>query len=156
MTHLYQCESFIHMDPISKLHFSIQSCIEITHFSRYKGLYRYFSHVPEWIKVASKFDNHHVSRRLHSPYSPEISLCDCWLFGMLNVVVKDRQFNSSDEIEKAITKVWAHFRSSAERRPQLDEPSCMGYCTVRFYVPQNSQNEVRYVPCCDAEERSGT
>jgi hypothetical protein len=26
--------------------------------------------------------------------------------------------------------------------------------TVRFYVPQNAQNEVRYVPYCDAEEES--
>jgi hypothetical protein len=30
------------------------------------------------------------------------------------------------------------------------------YITVRFYVPQNAQNEVRYVPCCDAEEGSDT
>jgi hypothetical protein len=28
--------------------------------------------------------------------------------------------------------------------------------TVRFYVAQNTQNEVRYVPCCDAEEGSDT
>jgi hypothetical protein len=29
-----------------------------------------------------------------------------WLFGTLNAVVKDRDFNPSDEIEEAITKVW--------------------------------------------------
>jgi hypothetical protein len=28
--------------------------------------------------------------------------------------------------------------------------------TMRFYVPQNAQNEVRYVPCCDTEEGSDT
>jgi hypothetical protein len=28
-----------------------------------------------------------------------------WLFGMLKKVLKDRQFNSTDEIEEAITKV---------------------------------------------------
>jgi hypothetical protein len=28
--------------------------------------------------------------------------------------------------------------------------------TVRFYVPQNAQNEVRYIPCCDAEEAFNT
>jgi hypothetical protein len=30
------------------------------------------------------------------------------------------------------------------------------HLTVRFYVPQNAQNEVCYVPCCDAEEGSDT
>jgi hypothetical protein len=32
--------------------------------------------------------------------------------------------------------------------------SCFAKCstTVRFYAPQNAQNEICYVPCCDAEE----
>jgi hypothetical protein len=28
--------------------------------------------------------------------------------------------------------------------------------TVHFDFPQNAQNEVRYVPCCDEEEGSDT
>jgi hypothetical protein len=42
------------------------------------------------------------------PHWPDISLCNCWLFGigMLKGVLKDREFNSGDEIDGAITKVW--------------------------------------------------
>jgi hypothetical protein len=32
--------------------------------------------------------------------------CDLWLFGMLKVVWKDREFDSNDEIEEAMTKAW--------------------------------------------------
>jgi hypothetical protein len=41
-------------------------------------------------------------------------------------------------------------------RIQFTEQGRMPKPTVRFYVPQNAQNEVRYVPCCGAEEGSGT
>jgi hypothetical protein len=59
-------------------------------------------------KVASKFDKHYISRLPHPLHSPDINDCDFWLFGigMLKGVLKERKFNSSDEIEKAITKVW--------------------------------------------------
>jgi hypothetical protein len=56
-------------------------------------------------KVASKFENYHVPRLSHAFYSPDISPCGFWLFGMLQRVLKDREFNSIDEIEEAITKV---------------------------------------------------
>jgi hypothetical protein len=39
-------------------------------------------------------------------YSPDINPCDFWIFGMLKGVLKDSEFNSSDQIEKAIAKVW--------------------------------------------------
>jgi hypothetical protein len=59
-------------------------------------------------KVASKFEKHHVSRLPHLPHSPDISPYDFWLFGirMLKIILKYREFNSSDKIEEAITKVW--------------------------------------------------
>jgi histone-lysine N-methyltransferase SETMAR len=58
------------------------------------------------LRLASKFEDHHVSRSLHSPYSLDISPCDFCLFGMLKRVLKDREFDSSDEIEEEITKIW--------------------------------------------------
>jgi histone-lysine N-methyltransferase SETMAR len=56
--------------------------------------------------VASKFEKHHVSRLSHPSYSPDISPCDFWLFGILKGVLKDREPNSSNEIEEAIVRVW--------------------------------------------------
>jgi hypothetical protein len=61
---------------------------------------------PNGSRAALKFKKHSVSRLPHPPYSPDISSCDVWLFGMLKRVSKDREFNSSDGIEEVITKVW--------------------------------------------------
>jgi hypothetical protein len=57
-------------------------------------------------KVMSKFGKHDVSRFLPPPYSPDISLCDFWVFGMLKGLLKDQELSSSDEIEMVITRVW--------------------------------------------------
>jgi hypothetical protein len=57
-------------------------------------------------KVASKFDKHHIARLPHPLYSPDLSPCDFWLFGMLKGILKDREFRSRDEIEEAITMAW--------------------------------------------------
>jgi hypothetical protein len=56
-------------------------------------------------KVISKFEKHHVLRLLHPAYPSDISPCDFWLFGMLKGLLKDDEFNSSDEREEAITSV---------------------------------------------------
>jgi hypothetical protein len=59
-------------------------------------------------EVTSKFEKHHVSRLPHPLCSPDMSPEDFWLFGigMLKGVLKDHDFNSSDEIEEVTTKVW--------------------------------------------------
>jgi hypothetical protein len=54
-------------------------------------------------KVVSQFDKHHIARLPHLPYSPDLSACDFWLFGMLKGILNDREFHSLDEIEGAIT-----------------------------------------------------
>jgi hypothetical protein len=56
-------------------------------------------------KVGSNFEKHDGSRLPHTLYSLHISPCHSWPFGMLKVVLKDREFNSNDEIEGAIAKV---------------------------------------------------
>jgi histone-lysine N-methyltransferase SETMAR len=61
--------------------------------------------VPQWIKTGIKFETHHLSRLPHPPYSPDINPCDFLLFELLKGVLKYHQFNSSNEIEEAITKV---------------------------------------------------
>jgi hypothetical protein len=55
-------------------------------------------------KVASKLEKHHVSRLPHPPDSADISPWEFWLFGLLKVVLKDREFDSSDESEEAIRR----------------------------------------------------
>jgi hypothetical protein len=57
-------------------------------------------------KVVSKFDKHHVARFLRQSYSPYLSLCDFWVFGMLKGILKNWEFHSHDEIEEAITVTW--------------------------------------------------
>jgi hypothetical protein len=57
-------------------------------------------------KVLSKFDKHHIARLPHPPYSPDLSPCDFWLFGMLKGIQEDRELHSHDEIEEAITMAW--------------------------------------------------
>jgi histone-lysine N-methyltransferase SETMAR len=54
-------------------------------------------------KVVSKFDKHNIARLPHPPYSPDLSRCDFSLFGMLEGILKDREFHSHDESEEAIT-----------------------------------------------------
>jgi hypothetical protein len=64
-------------------------------------------------KVESKFGKHRLFRMPHPPYSPHISLYDCWLFEMLKGIFKDLEFASSDEIDEAIpkTSLWMTCRA---------------------------------------------
>jgi hypothetical protein len=57
-------------------------------------------------KVESKFDKHHIARLPHPVYSPDLSPCDFWLFGIMKEILKNREFRSHDEIEEAITMAW--------------------------------------------------
>jgi histone-lysine N-methyltransferase SETMAR len=57
-------------------------------------------------KIISTFAKHHLLRMPHPPDSPDISPCDCWLFGLLKRIFKDREFSSSEQVEEAITPVW--------------------------------------------------
>jgi hypothetical protein len=59
-------------------------------------------------KIISEFQKHHFAKMPHSPYSPEISPCDFWLFGMLKGSPKHWEFTSSDDIETAIADVGNH------------------------------------------------
>jgi hypothetical protein len=57
-------------------------------------------------KVVLKFDNHHPAQLPHPVYSPDLSPCDFWLFGILKGILKDREFHSHDEIEEAMRMAW--------------------------------------------------
>jgi hypothetical protein len=57
-------------------------------------------------KIGSKFEKHDLARMPDTPDSPDISPRDFGFFGMLNGILKDQEFISSDEIGDAIAKVW--------------------------------------------------
>jgi hypothetical protein len=57
-------------------------------------------------KVELKFGKYRLFKKPHPRYSPDISPCDFWLFGILKGILKDRESTSSGEIEGAITNVW--------------------------------------------------
>jgi histone-lysine N-methyltransferase SETMAR len=56
-------------------------------------------------KATSRIKKNHISRMPHPPYSPDISLCDFYLFGMLKQILRDRKFSSSNEIEDATAQL---------------------------------------------------
>jgi hypothetical protein len=57
-------------------------------------------------KIESNFPKHDLFRMRNPPHSPDMSLCDFWLFGVSKGILKDREFTSSDEIEDPTTIVW--------------------------------------------------
>jgi hypothetical protein len=84
---------------------------ENRNFRRRMPLATFWAHINNSIchkrsNVVSKFDKHHIARLPHSPYSPDLSPCDFWLFGMLKGILKDRELHLHDEIEEVITMAW--------------------------------------------------
>jgi histone-lysine N-methyltransferase SETMAR len=47
-----------------------------------------------------------IERLPHPAYSPDLSPCDFWLFGMLKGNMKDRAFQTVEEIFDVITLIW--------------------------------------------------
>jgi histone-lysine N-methyltransferase SETMAR len=57
-------------------------------------------------KISEKLAERIIERAPHPPYSPEISPCDVWLYGMLKHKMKDREFQSQQAIFRAVAKMW--------------------------------------------------
>jgi histone-lysine N-methyltransferase SETMAR len=43
----------------------------------------------------------------HPPYRPDLSLCDCHVFGPLKKTLKGRRFNSDEAVREAVEQ-WVH------------------------------------------------
>jgi histone-lysine N-methyltransferase SETMAR len=56
--------------------------------------------------ITEKLEERHVARALHPPYSLDLSPCDFWLFGILKQKMKERVFQSEEQILTAITESW--------------------------------------------------
>jgi hypothetical protein len=57
-------------------------------------------------KVTNEFAHLKLDRIPHPPYSPDLSPCDFWLFGMLKQKIKDRVFQIVEEMMTAVHRVW--------------------------------------------------
>jgi histone-lysine N-methyltransferase SETMAR len=55
-------------------------------------------------KITEKLEKRHIARAPHPYYSPDLSPCDFWLFGILKQKMKERVFQSEEQILAAITE----------------------------------------------------
>jgi transposase len=60
-------------------------------------------------KITEELEKRHIARAPHPPYSPYLSPCDFWLFGILEQKMKKRVFQSEEQILAAITESWNEF-----------------------------------------------
>jgi hypothetical protein len=58
-------------------------------------------------KATDELENLKLVRVAHPPYSPDLSLSDFWLFGMLKQRIQDLVFGRTEEIWMAIRHVWS-------------------------------------------------
>jgi hypothetical protein len=57
-------------------------------------------------KIQGKFDMKGLTRALHRPYSPDLSPCDRWFFGIAKGKMKDREFHAVQDIRRRLTEIW--------------------------------------------------
>jgi len=84
---------------------------EKTNYERRKDLQTFCVHMDNSMchngqKVKHEMAKKHIFRADHPPYSPDLSPCDFWLFGMLKTRMQDREFTSPQSILSEITSIW--------------------------------------------------
>jgi histone-lysine N-methyltransferase SETMAR len=57
-------------------------------------------------KITGKLEKKHMTRALHPPYSPDLSPCDFWFFGIVQQKIKDRDFCSAQEMLRSLSDAW--------------------------------------------------
>jgi histone-lysine N-methyltransferase SETMAR len=57
-------------------------------------------------KITQELGREKIQRAPHSPYSPDISPCDFFLFEFLKEKLKEQKLATSKQILKAITETW--------------------------------------------------
>jgi transposase len=79
--------------------------------ARCKGLPSFSVHMDNSIchngaKITEKLEKRHIARATHPSYSPDLSPYDFWLFEILKQKMKERVFQSEEQILAAITESW--------------------------------------------------
>jgi transposase len=57
-------------------------------------------------KITEKLEKRHIARTPHPPSSPDLSPCDFWLYEILKQKMKERVFQSEEQILATITERW--------------------------------------------------
>jgi hypothetical protein len=57
-------------------------------------------------KITEKLEKRHIARAPHGAYSPDLSPCDFWLFGILKQKMKERIFQSEEQIFASVCESW--------------------------------------------------
>jgi hypothetical protein len=57
-------------------------------------------------KITEKLEKRHIARAPHPAYSLDLSPCDFWLFGIWKQKMKERVFQSEEQILAAINESW--------------------------------------------------
>jgi hypothetical protein len=53
-----------------------------------------------------KISDARLRRLSRSPYSPDLSPCDFWLFGMMKEKMKNCELETVEDILRAVTDIW--------------------------------------------------
>jgi hypothetical protein len=57
-------------------------------------------------KITEEISDAKLESLANPVYSPDLSPCDFWLFGMLKQKMKDRAFQTVEEMLEAVTLIW--------------------------------------------------
>jgi hypothetical protein len=58
------------------------------------------------VKIIEKLEKRDIARAPHPSYSPDLSPCNFWLFGMLKQKMKEGGFQSEEQNLAAVTENW--------------------------------------------------
>jgi histone-lysine N-methyltransferase SETMAR len=95
--------------------------------ARRKGLPSFSVHVDNSMchngaMITEKLEKRHIARAPHSPYLPDLSPCDFW---DLEAEVKERVFQSEEQILAAITENWNEITFEDIQRVFLNWIECL-------------------------------
>jgi hypothetical protein len=57
-------------------------------------------------KIQEKFETKSLARSPHPSYSPDLSPCDFWFFGMAKRKMRDQKFHTVQDILGRLTEIW--------------------------------------------------
>jgi hypothetical protein len=60
-------------------------------------------------KIQEKLDRKSFGGCPHPSYSPDLSPCDFWFFGMAKEKMKDHEFRTVQDILRRLTEIWNNF-----------------------------------------------
>jgi hypothetical protein len=118
-------------DVAEKLTPELQS--ERSSFAHRKTLFEFAAHMSNSMcrngtKVINALDKANIIRAAHPVYSPDLSPCDFWLFGMLTHRMMDMQLQSPKKILNAAGEAWYEVTFEELRNvPSMDGPIAMNH-----------------------------